>query len=47
MSYGDFALPLQDAMLDRAFECWVHAADIADAVDYPYEAPSRRAISTG
>ncbi|MGC5412042.1 maleylpyruvate isomerase N-terminal domain-containing protein, partial [Streptomyces sp. DT225] len=27
--YGDFTLPLQDAMLDRAFECWVHAWDIA------------------
>ncbi|MET7645580.1 maleylpyruvate isomerase N-terminal domain-containing protein [Streptomyces sp. NPDC005426] len=40
VSYGDFALPLQDALLDRAFECWVHAGDIADAVDYPYEAPS-------
>ncbi|MFB6778860.1 maleylpyruvate isomerase N-terminal domain-containing protein [Streptomyces sp. NPDC056352] len=40
VSYGDFALPLQDALLDRAFECWVHGGDIADAVDYPYEAPS-------
>ncbi|MGC5343139.1 zf-HC2 domain-containing protein [Streptomyces sp. DT24] len=38
--YGDFALPLQDALLERAFECWVHAGDIADAVAYPYEAPS-------
>ncbi|MET7859115.1 zf-HC2 domain-containing protein [Streptomyces sp. NPDC005318] len=40
VSYGDFALPLQDSLLDRAFECWVHGGDIADAVDYPYEAPS-------
>ncbi|WNI23190.1 zf-HC2 domain-containing protein [Streptomyces sp. ITFR-16] len=40
VSYGDFALPLQDALLDRAFECWVHAGDIAEAVDYPYEPPS-------
>ncbi|MGW1704734.1 maleylpyruvate isomerase N-terminal domain-containing protein [Streptomyces sp. NPDC002206] len=40
VSYGDFALPLQDSMLDRAFECWVHGGDIASAVDYPYEAPS-------
>ncbi|MFF3466743.1 zf-HC2 domain-containing protein [Streptomyces sp. NPDC002619] len=40
--YGDFELPLHDAMLDRAFECWVHAEDIADAVDYPYEPPSPR-----
>ncbi|MET9511110.1 zf-HC2 domain-containing protein [Streptomyces flavidovirens] len=40
VSYGDFALPLHDALLDRAFECWVHAGDIADAVDYPYEPPA-------
>ncbi|MEU8824207.1 immediate early protein [Streptomyces sp. NPDC048636] len=38
--YGDFALPLRDAFLDRAFECWVHAGDIAEAVDYPYEPPA-------
>ncbi|MEU1461278.1 zf-HC2 domain-containing protein [Streptomyces sp. NPDC005727] len=40
--YGDFGLPLHDAMLDRAFECWVHAEDIAEAVDYPYEPPAPR-----
>ncbi|MFE9683153.1 zf-HC2 domain-containing protein [Streptomyces sp. NPDC006285] len=40
--YGDFELPLRDAMLDRAFETWVHAGDIADAVDYPYQPPSPR-----
>ncbi|MFI7286802.1 zf-HC2 domain-containing protein [Streptomyces anulatus] len=40
VSYGAFALPLQDATLERAFECWVHGGDIADAVDYPYQAPS-------
>lgn len=39
MPYGTFSLPLQDALLDRAFECWVHAEDIACAVDYPYEPP--------
>ncbi|MCA6092440.1 maleylpyruvate isomerase N-terminal domain-containing protein [Streptomyces sp. SCA3-4] len=38
--YGPFSLPLRDSFLDRAFECWVHAEDIADAVDYPYEPPS-------
>ncbi|GGT36343.1 hypothetical protein GCM10014713_32500 [Streptomyces purpureus] len=38
--YGDFALPLRDSLLDRAFECWVHADDIANAVDYPYDPPS-------
>ncbi|MEV6169276.1 zf-HC2 domain-containing protein [Streptomyces sp. NPDC051954] len=40
--YGPFELPLRDAMLDRAFECWVHAEDIAEAVDYPYEPPAPR-----
>ena len=39
-SYGAFELPLRDSMLDRAFECWVHAGDIAEAVDYPYEPPA-------
>ncbi|WP_330266169.1 MDMPI N domain containing protein [Streptomyces griseorubiginosus] len=43
--YGDFELPLHDAMLDRAFECWVHAEDIAEAVDYPYEPPSPRHLN--
>ncbi|MER5432692.1 zf-HC2 domain-containing protein [Streptomyces sp. NPDC002588] len=42
ISYGDFELPLRDAMLDRAFECWVHAEDIAEAVDYPYAPPAPR-----
>lgn len=45
VSYGDFELPLRDAMLDRAFECWVHAEDIAEAVDYPTRRRPR-AIST-
>ncbi|MEU0008443.1 zf-HC2 domain-containing protein [Streptomyces sp. NPDC006314] len=45
VSYGDFELPLHDAMLDRAFECWVHAEDIAEAVDYPYEPPAPRHLS--
>ncbi|MFJ6697226.1 maleylpyruvate isomerase N-terminal domain-containing protein [Streptomyces sp. NPDC091272] len=40
VSYGSFGLPLKDALLERAFECWVHADDIAQAVDYPYEPPS-------
>lgn len=35
-------LPLRDSMVERAFECWIHAEDIADAVDYPYEPPSPR-----
>ncbi|WP_330175207.1 zf-HC2 domain-containing protein [Streptomyces sp. NBC_01498] len=40
VSYGEFALPLRDALIDRAFECWIHGADIAEAVDYPYPTPS-------
>ncbi|WAP56647.1 zf-HC2 domain-containing protein [Streptomyces sp. S465] len=38
--YGEFALPVRDAFLDRAFACWVHAGDIAEAIDYPYEPPA-------
>ncbi|WP_228040561.1 maleylpyruvate isomerase N-terminal domain-containing protein [Streptomyces chromofuscus] len=45
VSYGDGALPLHDAMIDRAFECWVHAEDIAEAVDYPYDPPSGRHLN--
>ncbi|MBZ4324477.1 zf-HC2 domain-containing protein [Streptomyces huiliensis] len=40
VAYGPFSLPLRDAFLDRAFECWVHAEDVADAVAYPYEPPA-------
>ncbi|MGK5630851.1 maleylpyruvate isomerase N-terminal domain-containing protein [Streptomyces sp. URMC 123] len=40
VSYGDSELPLRDSFLDRAFECWMHAGDIAEAVDYPYEPPA-------
>ncbi|MFD4372665.1 maleylpyruvate isomerase N-terminal domain-containing protein [Streptomyces sp. NPDC058486] len=40
VTYGDFALPMKDALLERAFECWVHADDIANAVAYPYDPPS-------
>jgi uncharacterized protein (TIGR03083 family) len=39
VDYGAFQLPLRDAFLDRAFECWIHAVDIADAVGYPYGPP--------
>ncbi|MFK0292958.1 zf-HC2 domain-containing protein [Streptomyces sp. NPDC090442] len=38
--YGKFDLALHDAFLDRAFETWVHAGDIAEAVDYPYKPPA-------
>lgn len=41
VDYGDFELPFQDAFVDRAFACWTHAADIAEAVDYPlYDKPA-------
>ncbi|MEU8521513.1 zf-HC2 domain-containing protein [Streptomyces sp. NPDC048577] len=40
VGYGDFTLPMRDSLLERAFECWVHADDIANAVAYPYEPPS-------
>ncbi|MFH8339951.1 MDMPI N domain containing protein [Streptomyces sp. AM6-12] len=43
--YGGFELPLHDAMLDRAFGCWVHAEDIAVAVDYPYRPPAPRHLN--
>ncbi len=42
VGYGAFSLPLRDAFLDRAMECWIHAGDIAEAVDYPYELPAPR-----
>ncbi|MFG3101764.1 maleylpyruvate isomerase N-terminal domain-containing protein [Streptomyces sp. NPDC048182] len=45
VDYGDFALPLRDALTDRAFECWVHGEDIAQAVDYPYEPPAPRHLN--
>lgn len=40
VEYGPFCLPLRDAFLERAFECWVHAEDVAEAVDYPYQPPA-------
>lgn len=42
VSYGDFTLPVRDALLERAFECWMHAEDIAEAIHYPYAAPQGR-----
>lgn len=40
VDYGGFALPMRDAFVDRAFECWIHAWDIAEAVAYPYGPPA-------
>lgn len=42
VSYGGHDLSLHDAMLNRAFECWVYGEDIAEAVHYPYEPPTGR-----
>lgn len=42
VSYGGPVLELRDAFLDRAFECWIHAEDIAEAVGYPYDPPAPR-----
>ncbi|WP_431679982.1 MDMPI N domain containing protein [Kitasatospora sp. KL5] len=51
VDYGFAVLPLRDAFLDRAFECWIHGDDIARAVDYPYPPPApahlRRLIDLG
>ncbi|MFD7919080.1 zf-HC2 domain-containing protein [Streptomyces sp. NPDC059740] len=38
---GPAVLPVRDAFLDRAFECYTHAGDIADAVAWPLEPPTR------
>lgn len=45
VDYADFVLPVRDALVDRAFECWIHAADIATALDYPYEPPAARHLN--
>ncbi|MFE4973428.1 zf-HC2 domain-containing protein [Kitasatospora sp. NPDC056651] len=40
VDYGFAVLPLRDAFVDRAFECFVHGEDVARAVAYPYDPPS-------
>ncbi|MFC9324794.1 sigma factor [Kitasatospora sp. NPDC057015] len=40
VDYGFAALPLRDAFVDRAFECYVHGEDVARAVAYPYPPPA-------
>ena len=39
VDYGAFRIPLRDAFVDRAFECWIHADDVAEAIGWPYERP--------
>ncbi|WP_316526782.1 zf-HC2 domain-containing protein [Kitasatospora brasiliensis] len=40
VDYGFTVLPLRDAFVDRAFECFVHGEDVARAVAYPYDPPA-------
>ncbi|MFJ8627783.1 zf-HC2 domain-containing protein [Kitasatospora sp. NPDC093550] len=40
VDYGDSVLPLRDAFVDRALECYVHGEDVARAVAYPYDPPA-------
>ncbi|MGW7443816.1 zf-HC2 domain-containing protein [Kitasatospora sp. NPDC054795] len=40
VDYGFAVLPLRDAFVDRAFECFVHGEDVARAVAYPYDPPT-------
>ncbi|MFJ9460219.1 zf-HC2 domain-containing protein [Kitasatospora sp. NPDC101447] len=40
VDYGCAVLPLRDAFVDRALECYVHGEDVARAVAYPYDPPA-------
>ncbi|WP_051717737.1 zf-HC2 domain-containing protein [Streptomyces megasporus] len=40
VSFDDVRRPVRDALVGRAFACWVHAGDIAAAIDYPYGPPA-------
>ncbi|MDX3215325.1 MDMPI N domain containing protein [Streptomyces sp. ME02-6991-2B] len=39
VDFADAVVPMRDALIDRAFECWIHAEDIAQALDYPEYGP--------
>ncbi|MDX6314070.1 MAG: hypothetical protein QOF44_3534 [Streptomyces sp.] len=46
VGFTEFEVPLRDALIDRAFECWIHAEDIANALDYPeYGPPAPRHLN--
>ncbi|NUS16286.1 MAG: MDMPI N domain containing protein, partial [Streptomyces sp.] len=45
VAYGPATMPLRDAFVERAFACWIHAWDIADAVAYPYDPPAPRNLN--
>ncbi|MFI6449067.1 zf-HC2 domain-containing protein [Kitasatospora sp. NPDC050543] len=40
VDFGFATLPLRDAFVDRAFECFIHGEDVARAVAYPYGPPA-------
>ncbi|MEV7025261.1 zf-HC2 domain-containing protein, partial [Kitasatospora sp. NPDC093558] len=40
VDFGFATVPLRDAFVDRAFECFVHGEDVARAVAYPYDPPA-------
>ncbi|MFC5663599.1 zf-HC2 domain-containing protein [Kitasatospora misakiensis] len=40
VDFGFATVPLRDAFVDRAFECYVHGEDVARAVAYPYDPPT-------
>ncbi|WP_031063675.1 zf-HC2 domain-containing protein [Streptomyces sp. NRRL WC-3742] len=40
VDFGFAVMPLRDAFVDRAFECYVHGEDVARAVAYPYAPPA-------
>ncbi|MFG3056237.1 zf-HC2 domain-containing protein [Kitasatospora sp. NPDC048239] len=40
VDFGFATVPLRDAFVDRAFECYVHGEDVARAVAYPYDPPA-------
>ncbi|MFD1828618.1 maleylpyruvate isomerase N-terminal domain-containing protein [Streptomyces desertarenae] len=40
VDFTDFRRAVPDALTGRAFACWIHAEDIAAAVDYPYAPPA-------
>jgi len=40
VDFVEFRRPVRDALVGRAFACWIHAEDIAAAIDYPYEPPA-------
>ncbi|MCQ4080712.1 maleylpyruvate isomerase N-terminal domain-containing protein [Streptomyces sp. RB6PN25] len=45
VDFTGLVLPIRDALIDRAFECWIHAEDVATALDYPYEPPAPRHLN--